>query len=127
MKRSLQKICDLFLENNDDSTVRLQWEVADGCRISNVYFKQPKMDSIGAWGGMDKATMALRTHISKNLPDDSKHLIPRENLDPVDFDNLAGLIDDELIAKVENSRGKQIVKYRECNIRGRDCLQRNKS
>ena len=101
MKRSLQKICDLFLENNDDSTVRLQWEVADGCRISNVYFKQPKMDSIGAWGGMDKATMALRTHISKNLPDDSKHLIPRENLDPVDFDNLAGLIDDELIAKLK--------------------------
>ena len=102
MKKSLQKICDLFLENNDDSTVRLQWEVADGCRISNVYFTEPKMDSIGAWGGMDKATMALRIHVSKNLPEDSKHLIPLENLDPVDFDNLTGLIDDELIAKLKN-------------------------
>tara|TARA_B100000212_G_C27382865_1_gene537904 strand:- start:1618 stop:5709 length:4092 start_codon:yes stop_codon:yes gene_type:complete len=101
MKKSLQKICDLFLENNDDSTVRLQWEVADGCRISNVYFKEPKMDSIGAWGGMDKATMALRTHISKKLPEDSKHLIPHENLDPVNFDNLAELIDDKLIEKLK--------------------------
>jgi len=101
MKKSLQKICDLFLENNEDSALRLQWEVADGCRISNVYFAEPKMDSIGAWGGMDKATMALRTHISKNLPEDSKHLIPLDNLASVDFDNLAGLIDDELIAKLK--------------------------
>ena len=101
MKKSLQKICDLFLENNEDSDLRLQWEVADGCRISNVYFTEPKMDSIGAWGGMDKATMALRTHISKNLPEDLKHLIPLDNLAPVDFDNLAGLIDDELIAKLK--------------------------
>ena len=101
MKKSLQKICDLFLESNDDSTVRLQWEVADGCRISNVYFTEPKMDSIGAWGGMDKATMALRTHISKNLPEESKHLIPLDNLATVDFDNLTGLIDDELIAKLK--------------------------
>ena len=42
MKKSLQEICDSHLKENKESEARLTWEVKDGCKISNVYFTDPK-------------------------------------------------------------------------------------
>jgi len=95
MKKSLQEICDSHLENQKETGENLSWVVKDGCKISNVYFEDPKMDSIGAWGGMDDATKAKRNLTRKMLPEDSQDIIPLDNLSPIDFATLVDLIDAE--------------------------------
>ena len=48
----------------------LVWTVKDGCEVRNVYFEDPVMDSITAWGGMDNATKTIRTIARNSLPEE---------------------------------------------------------
>ena len=45
----------------------LTWVVKDGCEIRNVYFNDPEMKSIRAWGGMDAATKTIRMKLRESL------------------------------------------------------------
>jgi hypothetical protein len=112
MKKSLQEICSIHLENNKENDSNLTWVVKDGCEISNVYFADPKIDSIGAWGGMDSATKAMRNVARNNLPENSQDLIPMENLAPVEFEKLSDVLDQETYDKLrqhEETRVSEIV------------------
>ena len=112
MKKSLQEICDTHLENNKENDSNLTWVVKDGCRISNVYFADPKIDSIGAWGGMDSATKAMRNVARNKLSENSQDLIPMENLAPVEFEKLIDVLDQETYDKLrqhEETRVSEIA------------------
>ena len=112
MKKSLQEICDSHLKENKESEARLTWEVKDGCKISNVYFSDPKMDSIGTWGGTEKASRAVRNIVRRELDEKSHELVPLDNMLPVDFENLEGMMNQaayDRLWKHEESRILEIV------------------
>ena len=88
----------------------LSWTVKDGCEIRNIYFKDPVMDSITAWGGMDKATKTFRTYARDSLPEESKHLIPLDNLELVDFNKLHGLIEDDILNELKSHETEKLRK-----------------
>ncbi len=116
MKKSLQDICDSHRKQNGDSGARLTWEVNDGCTITNVYFKDPKMDSIGTWSGTDKATGAVRNITRKQLDESSQEIIPMDNMLPVDFEALEGVVNTaafERLWKHEQSRLSEISRILE--------------
>ncbi len=78
----------------------LTWKVKDGCEIKNVYFNDPEMISIKAWERMDEATKTIRLKARESLPEDSKELVPLDNLTPINFESLSGLVDEEIVNKL---------------------------
>ena len=88
----------------------LVWTVKDGCEVRNVYFEDPVMDSITAWGGMDNATKTIRTIARDSLPEESRYLISLDNLEPIDFQELDGLIDEDIINKLKSHETEKLLR-----------------
>ena len=88
----------------------LVWTVKDGCEVRNVYFEDPVMDSITAWGGMDNATKTIRTIARDSLPEESRYLISLDNLEPIDFQELDGLIDEDIFNKLKSHEIEKLLR-----------------
>ncbi|MAK26669.1 MAG: hypothetical protein CMA02_05300 [Euryarchaeota archaeon] len=86
----------------------LTWVVKDGCEIRNVYFNDPEMKSIKAWGGMDAATKTIRLQVRKLLPEDSKELVPLDNSEPVDFESISDIVDEEIFNKLKDHETEKL-------------------
>ena len=90
----------------------LTWTVQDGCKIRNIYYKDPVMKSMVAWGGMDNATKTIRTIAKDALPEESKDLISFDNLTPIDFEALSEVkgFDEEIYLRLKIHENDKVNK-----------------
>ena len=80
----------------------------DKSRASRKLIAEALLTATSVLGDITISKNNLRAYLNNNQLKDSEHNIPQGDLTASDFDNLAGLIDDEQIAKLKNHEKSKI-------------------